>query len=191
MLSFAGITLDLQARVSEPVIVTEVERPHPRRQALSAASPNDPSRCVVLVPHTGQISPVCGEGLRELVRRGYQVCNERFGRPLIPFFQPAVRADDDGSWYLAEDWAFCDRSRHCGYPMMADTTIRVWHLGTYAYGWEDVAKRDRPKSALWSLDELDGSGQVYVRQTHGHKRLMANGLSAPNSRHFGVREVST
>ena len=66
------------------------------------------------------------------------VCNERFGRPLIPFFQPAVRPDDDGSWYLAEDWAFCDRARRSGYRIMADTTIRVWHLGTYAYGWEDA-----------------------------------------------------
>jgi hypothetical protein len=66
------------------------------------------------------------------------VCNERFGHPLIPFFQPAVRADADGSWYLAEDWAFCDRARLCGHRVMADTTTRVWHLGTYAYGWKDA-----------------------------------------------------
>ena len=40
--------------------------------------------------------------------------------------------------YLADDWAFCDRARRCGDRIMADTTIRVWHLGTYAYGWEDA-----------------------------------------------------
>jgi predicted O-methyltransferase YrrM len=45
---------------------------------------------------------------------------------------------DDGHWYLAEDYAFCERVRACGYHIFADTTIRLWHIGTYRYGWEDA-----------------------------------------------------
>jgi hypothetical protein len=57
---------------------------------------------------------------------------------MIPFFQPQVIPDGDGHWYLAEDYSFCYRARQCGFRIMADTTIRLLHVGTYAYGWEDA-----------------------------------------------------
>jgi hypothetical protein len=66
------------------------------------------------------------------------VCNERFGNPLIPFFQPLACRTDNGYWYLAEDYAFCQRAHEAGFRIFADTTIRLWHLGTYPYGWEDA-----------------------------------------------------
>lgn len=66
------------------------------------------------------------------------VCNERFGRPTIPYFRPMVRPTDEGPWYLAEDFAFCDRARRSGFKVWADTRIRLWHVGTYHYGWEDA-----------------------------------------------------
>ena len=79
------------------------------------------------------------------------VCNEHSGRPLWPFFQPLIRsaprqagevADPEaarkGHWYLAEDYAFCHRARQCGIPIIADTTIRLWHIGDYGYSWEDA-----------------------------------------------------
>jgi hypothetical protein len=252
LLAFAGIAPDRQVLNPGLSSVTgQGQEPHPRRADLAAAGPLDPRRCVVLVPHTGQIAPPCEDGLRELERRGYPVrrvvgyaaidqgrgqmatdallegfeetmwvdsdigfdadaverlrahrqpivcgiypqkgrrvlsshvmpgtpnivfgqhgalvevlyagggfllvrrqvythiqrqlrlpvCNERFGHPMIPFFQPMVRPDDDGFWYLAEDWAFCERARQCGYRVMADTTIRLWHLGSYPFGWEDA-----------------------------------------------------
>lgn len=65
-------------------------------------------------------------------------CNERFSRLFIPFFAPLIRAHDEASWYLAEDYAFSHRARLCGYRIMADTTIRLWHYGQYGYGWEDA-----------------------------------------------------
>ncbi len=72
------------------------------------------------------------------------VCNERFGRPMIPFFQPMVRPIEEGHWYLAEDYAFCERAQQCGYRIYADTSIRLWHIGSYQYGWEDAGlKRQR------------------------------------------------
>jgi hypothetical protein len=49
-------------------------------------------------------------------------------------------AGAQGHWYLPEDYAFCERARQCGYKIMADTTIRLWHHGSYGYGWEDAGK---------------------------------------------------
>ena len=71
-------------------------------------------------------------------RLGLPVANERFGSPMVPYFQPLVRPVDDGHWYLAEDFAFSHRARECGYAVAADTGVRLWHLGGYAYGWEDA-----------------------------------------------------
>lgn len=80
-----------------------------------------------------------------------QMCNERFGHPMIPFFQPLIRQIDDGYWYLAEDYAFCQRARECGFSIDADTSIRLWHIGNYKYGWED-AGMERPRFATFTLN---------------------------------------
>jgi hypothetical protein len=89
----------------------------------------------------------CGTGFLHIRREVYltvirqlklPVCNERFERPMFPFFLPMIRASDDGHWYLAEDYSFCERARQCGYKIMADTRIRLWHFGQYGYGWEDA-----------------------------------------------------
>jgi hypothetical protein len=75
----------------------------------------------------------------DLIRRlALPLCNEHVGRALIPFFQTAVIPLDDGSWALAEDHAFCDRARHCGYRVLADSSVRLWRQGTYPYGWEEA-----------------------------------------------------
>lgn len=65
-------------------------------------------------------------------------CNAQFGRPTIPFFMPMVRETERGPWYLAEDYAFCQRVRECGFRIMADTTVRLRHYGAYGYCWEDA-----------------------------------------------------
>lgn len=65
-------------------------------------------------------------------------CNQRFGEATIPFFQPLIVPNAEGHWYLAEDYAFCERARRCGYQIWADTTIRLRHIGKYAYSWEDA-----------------------------------------------------
>lgn len=66
------------------------------------------------------------------------ICNLRFNSPLIPFFGPMVSPDPGGHWSLSEDYAFCERARQCGFTVVADTSIRLWHVGTYRYGWEDA-----------------------------------------------------
>ena len=79
------------------------------------------------------------------------ICNDRFGHPMIPFFQPLIRRIEDGTWYLAEDYAFCHRAQTCGYEIFADTTIRLWHIGHYKYSWED-AGMERPRFETFTLN---------------------------------------
>ncbi len=109
------------------------------------------------------------------------LCNAQFGRPMVPFFQPMivpwrkqeVRGQKSGDrmeadhplpdplpegegsmWYLGEDYSFCERARQCGYKIMADTSIRLWHIGEYAYGWEDAGlEKVRHDSFLFMIEE--------------------------------------
>ena len=68
------------------------------------------------------------------------LCNASFKSPAVPYFLPMVRRDEKaGWWYLSEDWSFCERAIQAGYKPMLDTSIRLWHIGNYRYGWEDVA----------------------------------------------------
>lgn len=41
-------------------------------------------------------------------------------------------------WYLAEDFAFCHRARQCGFTIWADTRIRLGHIGSCQYSWEEA-----------------------------------------------------
>jgi len=65
------------------------------------------------------------------------VCNQRFGSTIVPWFMPMVVPDGHGLWYLSEDYAFCERARKCGISIMADTRIRLYHVGSHGYSWED------------------------------------------------------
>ena len=71
-------------------------------------------------------------------------CNVRFGSPVVPYFLPLVKADGDGHWYLSEGYSFCERARQCGYRVLADTTIRLRHIGGYGYSWEDAGANPPP-----------------------------------------------
>lgn len=71
---------------------------------------------------------------------GLPLCNEQFGANIVPYFMPMTRRLREGHWYLGEDYAFCERARQAGYRIMADTTIRLWHVGSYQYGWEDAGR---------------------------------------------------
>jgi hypothetical protein len=73
---------------------------------------------------------------------------------MIPFFFPMIREIEDGHWYLAEDYAFCERARRSGYQVVADSSIRLWHVGNYRYGWED-AGMERPRFATFTMNFRD------------------------------------
>lgn len=66
------------------------------------------------------------------------LCNRRLGSPTLPFFLPMVVADGIEHRYLGEDFAFSERLRRCGFRIVADTTIRLQHIGLYGYSWEDL-----------------------------------------------------
>ena len=85
------------------------------------------------------------------------LCNTRFGRGCWPFFQPCwieeEGAGDRGQEtasgeavhrvrhrYLTDDFAFCERARQVGLKIMADTTVRLWRVGSYGFGWEDAGR---------------------------------------------------
>lgn len=71
---------------------------------------------------------------------GLPVCNQRFQSPLVPYFTPLVAGEGEQAWVLVEDYSFCERARRCGFRVMADTTIRLWRVGPYRYGWEDAGR---------------------------------------------------
>ena len=66
------------------------------------------------------------------------VCGPPSQRRSIPFFMPMLEDWGGKLSYLGEDYAFSRRARLCGYKIMADTTIRLWHIGMYRYGYEDA-----------------------------------------------------
>jgi hypothetical protein len=66
-------------------------------------------------------------------------CGAASGELVVPYFLPLVYADQEhGMAYLSEDYAFCQRARQAGHKVMLDASIRLWHVGHYGYGWEDV-----------------------------------------------------
>jgi hypothetical protein len=79
------------------------------------------------------------ERVRE--HHGLPECNRRYDEHgMVPYFQPMIVTDGEHHDYLAEDFAFCERAKAAGIPIMADTSIRLFHVGTYPYGWEDAGR---------------------------------------------------
>ncbi len=85
------------------------------------------------------------------------ICNTRWNRGFWPFFMPLIVSDGDHLHYLGEDWAFSHRLRQIGVCPLADTTIRLWHVGKHQFGWEE-AGQDRPRFETYSI-RLKGSSQ--------------------------------
>jgi hypothetical protein len=71
-------------------------------------------------------------------RERLPACNQQFGHITIPYSLPLVIPDGAGHAYLGEDFSFFERLRRCSYRIFADTTIRLRHMGSYGYSWEDA-----------------------------------------------------
>lgn len=121
-------------------------------------------------PHGGLLDVLyCGFGFTHVrravfdavrTRLALEECNRGFRQPLVPYFAPLVAADGRGDpWYLNEDFAFCERARRCGFVVKADTTVRLWHVGAYRYGWED-AGRDVARFADYTFHLTDADARV-------------------------------
>lgn len=90
------------------------------------------------------------------------LCNQRFQENLIPYFAPLVSGEGEQAWYLGEDYSFCERARRCGFHVLADTTIRLWHVGSYRFGWED-AGRDVDRFADYTFHVTGASLPIDTR----------------------------
>lgn len=60
-------------------------------------------------------------------------CDGGSGRPFAPWFLPTAAGA-----YRPADFAFCDRARRAGVPLLADTTVRLTRYAVYGYTWEDT-----------------------------------------------------
>lgn len=81
-------------------------------------------------------------------------CGTHTRAPFKPYFLPMTAPQDDGvdHWYLAEDYAFCERARTAGHAPWADTRVRLFHVGKYGYSWEDaMGARERYRNVKMLL----------------------------------------
>ncbi|OWK38609.1 class I SAM-dependent methyltransferase [Fimbriiglobus ruber] len=117
----------------------------------------------------------CGFGFTHTRKPLYQtvarqlrlpMCNQRFNSPLVPYFEPMVIDDPGGKWSISEDYAFCERARRCGFKVVADTRIRLWHVGSYGYGWEDAGRDpERYADYTFAIPGAQGGEPVPALQT--------------------------
>jgi hypothetical protein len=74
--------------------------------------------------------------LVKYARKGW---GEVIGRPYFLGMVVRDQEDPDGPGiHLGEDFAFCYRARKAGFGVVADTRLRVGHVGRYVYHLEDV-----------------------------------------------------
>lgn len=66
-------------------------------------------------------------------------CNRGNGNGVVPYFLSLLIQSGDESFYLSEDYSFCERARTAGLKIMVDTSIRLWHIGPYRFSWEEAA----------------------------------------------------
>jgi hypothetical protein len=64
---------------------------------------------------------------------------------IVPYFLPLViqKEQYDKPSLLGEDLSFCHRMRQAGYKIVADTSIRLFHVGRWMFSWEDAGKKSQ------------------------------------------------
>jgi GT2 family glycosyltransferase len=127
----------------EPLICGAYAKKGKRELALHALAGTDSltfgaKGSIVEVRYAGTGFMYTRREVYEKIAAELPVCNARFGEPVVPYFLPFVVEDAGEPWYLAEDYAFCERARRAGFKVLVDTRVRLFHVGSYAFGWEDA-----------------------------------------------------
>lgn len=78
------------------------------------------------------LSKFINEGVAPLCKHGNTV--------YYPFFQHEKMKIDDNWEDVSEDWYFCEKARKLGYKVWCDTTIKLGHIGSYEYNWDDIVE---------------------------------------------------
>jgi hypothetical protein len=76
--------------------------------------------------------------LRQMIQKLELPVCRMAGRYGWPFFLPVVVEEEGEVRYLGEDYSFIWRCRQIGIVPLADTSIRLMHMGSYPYGWEEA-----------------------------------------------------
>lgn len=82
------------------------------------------------------------EACETIIRHhGLPLCGPSGGDPVCPFFLQQIVWDEAAAEfrYLGEDYSFCERAGQAGIDIIADMSIRLFHVGTYHFGWEEAA----------------------------------------------------
>ncbi len=91
----------------------------------------------------------------EAIAKGLPVCKGGYeGQTVIPYFRPQIVPEGDGECYLSEDFSFCNRAKQAGFKVMADTTIKVGHIGKKTYTWDDLLPDANLDSIHVELDAI-------------------------------------
>lgn len=86
-----------------------------------------------------------------IVHEELPVCNKQFDRITVPYFMPLVLPEGEDHWYMSAEYSFCERARRSGFPVMADSRIRLGHIGRHTYQWED-AGTEQPRYATYEFN---------------------------------------
>lgn len=85
---------------------------------------------------------------RKIIERLSQdvpLCHPGEGIQHYPMFNPFWEKDDNDVWVnLSEDYAFGRRVLNAGFKIYCSPSVRLKHIGTYAYRLEDMAQRPLP-----------------------------------------------
>lgn len=134
---------------SKPLVITAVYAKKGLRE-LAVQLYNEPNETLQFGEDAPFRKAVYAPGGMLLVRReAYELVaaktplphcttNESFG--LVPYFMPLIFQEAGHSIYLCEDFAFSRRCRDAGLDIWVDMRMRLYHMGTYPFSWEDAGK---------------------------------------------------
>lgn len=78
-------------------------------------------------------------------------------KDFYPFFLPLCVPDGrGGTRYLTEDYSFSHRLHQIGVTPMADTTIKLYHIGRYGFSFEDLHPREAIPSLALDIEYAEG-----------------------------------
>ena len=82
---------------------------------------------------------------KKLIETGVvHLCHESKD-PYYPFFNE-LEYNLNGKWInLSEDWALCQRARDAGFKVYCDFSVKVGHIGTIIYDWDNFFRPPKEK----------------------------------------------